>query len=78
MKVWKNNGTIRVTVSVMEVDEFKDRWPCSELPDKPVKFWFDRDGNLIDTDTDVDCGSVTALAEDAWEYAKSYRRKVHV
>ena len=78
MKVWKSNGTIRVTVSAQEVDEFKNRWPCSELPDKAIKFLFDKNGDLLDVSTSVECGSVAALAEDAWEYAKNYRRGTHV
>lgn len=74
MKVWKSNGTIRVTVSAMEVDEFKYRWPCSELPDKAIRFLFDKNGNLLDVNTSVECGSVAALAADAWEYAQQNRR----
>jgi hypothetical protein len=78
MKVWKSNGTVRVTVSAQEVDEFKNRWPCSELPDKAIRFLFDRNGGLLDVSTSVECGSVAALAEDAWEYAQNHWRKAHV
>lgn len=69
MKVKYRTDTVEVRVSAQEVDEFKVTWPCSELPDKSIQFLFDYDGNLLDVSTDVQCGSVNALAEDAWKHA---------
>ena len=57
----------RVTICRTRVLEFKRRWPCSNLPDAPVWFEFEPNGDLIDTSIDEEHDGVAAaaLAEDA-------------
>ena len=62
---------VGVTVSRREVEAFKDRWPCSTLPDRAVYFEFDaRNGDLVDMrPIDMDGSDVLALSEDAQRFA---------
>lgn len=62
---------VGVTVSRREVKAFKDRWPCSTLPDRAIYFEFDtRNGDLVDLRPDnIDGADVLALSQDAQDFA---------
>ncbi len=72
MRYYDNGRYYTVSVSKREVEAFKRRWPCSELPDKSIAFQFDkRNGDLVDISLDVDGPDVLALSEDAQAYGES-------
>jgi hypothetical protein len=64
-----------VSVSRVEVERFKARWPCSELPDKAISFQFDkRNGDLVDMwpykyADQFDGEAALALSHDAQAFA---------
>jgi hypothetical protein len=71
----RNNGSLyTVSISRQEVEEFKDRWPCSGLPDRAISFQFDkRNGDLVDIFPYryahlFDGPAALALSQDAQEY----------
>lgn len=72
MKAIDNGCFYSVRVSRQGVSDFKDRWPCSTLPDRSVWFQFDkRNGDLVDMHpSDMDGSDVLALSQDAQAYGK--------
>jgi hypothetical protein len=71
----KITGTPRaysVTFCRTEVLEFRDRWPCSGLPDCAITFEFDAAGDLVDVSTDYDGRDILALSQDASNFAASH------
>lgn len=68
MKRW--NKSLKVIVSRDDIAAFNARWPCSTLRDRSYWFEFDRDENLIDTDTpEQDDGpAAAALSSDCQEW----------
>ena len=52
------------------VDAFRDRWPCSRLPHRMIKFGFASNGDLVDLNTDYDGEDLLALSQDAKEFAE--------
>ncbi len=70
MRYIDNGCFFSVSVSRVEVEEFKDNWPCSTLPERALWFQFDkRNGDLVDMKPDTMEGEdVAALADDckAW------------
>lgn len=71
MKI-RNTGTIQnpnltVIVSRAEVAAFRSKWPCSNLPDRAITFFYDHNGDLVDLHPgNIDGPDVVALCEDAW------------
>lgn len=67
MRITDQGSLYIVCVSRAEVEQFKRRWPCSGLPDRAIRFQFDkRNGDLVDLHPyDVDGEAVAALAMDA-------------
>ena len=84
--VSQNNTWIKVSFSENELDDFKRRWPCNNIPDKVRSAWFEfdkRNGDLVDygprtlhalSATGHDNGAVLALSHDAWRYAEGKAR----
>src|SRR5262245_35488043 len=76
MRVYDNGSFYSVSVSRSEVETFKDRWPCSGLPDRGVTFQFDkRNGDLVDITPYryahlFDGDAALALCEDAQTYGR--------
>lgn len=67
MRVFDNGSFFTVHVLTEDVVEFKRTWPCSDLPDRPIRFEFDkRNGDLVDMHpTSIDGADASALAADA-------------
>lgn len=73
MRTRDNGAFYSVTVSANEVSEFKDRWPCSGLPERSIGFQFDkRNGDLVDIwgTGDYDGDDLLALSHDAQAYGR--------
>lgn len=70
MRKYEQGAFVRVTVSAPEVERFVSRWPGSRLPYRSVSFTYDRaSGDLVDTNGDIDCPSLVALARQSQRYA---------
>lgn len=70
MRVKRLGDSVRVTVSAREVCEFKEGWPCSDLPDTGIGFTFEKNGDLVEISPDgVDGAACLALSQDAYAYA---------
>lgn len=72
MRVRDLGAFARVTVSAVEVEEFKRSWPCSGLPSRAISFTFDRrNGDLVEVcpanleERGADGGALLALSHDA-------------
>ena len=59
-----------VVVTVWGVEAFKDRWPCSQLGNGPIRFEFESNGDLCGMSRDVDGPDVLALSEDAQRFGE--------
>lgn len=69
-------SAFNVTVSRSEVNDFRQTWPCSDLPDKAICFQFDNGGDLIDIWPDnIDGLDVLALSQDAQSYGLERKEK---
>lgn len=71
MRVRDLGSAFNVSVSRLEVGEFRGQWPCSGLPDKTITFQFDkRNGDLIDlwSISTADGPAWVALSDDAKAY----------
>lgn len=58
----------RVLFDAADVAKFRAVWPCSGLPDKPLWFEFDWQGDLVDVSETLelaDGAAVNALVDDA-------------
>ena len=82
MKFYDNGCFYSVSVSASEVDDFKQSWPCSNLPEKPIWFQFDKkNGDLVDMkpsnwEERFDCGpALLALSGDAQKYGENRMKK---
>jgi hypothetical protein len=73
IKCIESNGSgYSVTVTTAEVLDFKDAWPCSELPDKAITFHFDSEDNLVDLEPDdIDGEALSALSCEVQELARA-------
>jgi hypothetical protein len=74
-------GEFAVCVTANGVARFKASWPCSILGDKPVRFEFLGNGDLLDLTTRRDGPDVLALSQDAQEFGEACikrRRKAEV
>ena len=67
---------VRVNLSQNFVEEFKEQWPVSGLPNAAIYFEFDkRNGDLVDIgsrrslDRAEGSGALLALSEDAQKFA---------
>ncbi len=67
MRVFDQGAFKRVLVYRAEVEAFRERWPCSSLPDRAVSFTFQvSNGDLVDMEpSDMDGPDVLALSQDA-------------
>jgi len=75
MRYYDNGSMYTVSVSRREVEAFKDKWPCSGLPDTWVAFQFyKRNGDLVDISPERAARSfdgstvLLALSRDAQAY----------
>ncbi len=64
---------VQITITKREVAAFKRRWPASGLPNKAIRFVFNRSGDLVginlthaDQQRAYGSGALPALAADAW------------
>jgi hypothetical protein len=68
-----NGSLFTVQVSRAEVEQFKDTWPCSGLPNRAIWFQFDkRNGDLVDMSPNMekyDGPALVALSQDAQTWA---------
>jgi hypothetical protein len=70
MKIASNGFHMIVRVTRKEVEAFKQKWPCSGLPDKAITFTF-VNGDLVDVEPfNVDGPAAVALSQDAQRFAK--------
>lgn len=73
MKTQDDGCFLSVTVSSSEVMFFRQSWPCSDLPSRPIWFQFDRkNGELVDMRPNCffsDPDAVAALCQDAKQFA---------
>lgn len=73
MKLIHKGSFAFVEVSKAEVIAFKNRWPCSSLPEKTIGFEFDKsNGDLVDVvwANGYDGPDLLALANDAKAFAE--------
>jgi hypothetical protein len=69
MRAFNQGAVVRVTVSPWDVYRFNQRWPGSCL-EFGYSFTFDsRNGDLVDLTGSGDGTELTALAQDAQNYA---------
>ena len=70
MRIRNLGAFVNVSVSPHEVEEFKSRWPGSDLPvSKSITFTFDvESGDLVDVSTRYDGADLAALSQDAWAF----------
>jgi len=69
MRVRDLGSAFNVNVSRDEVGDFRQSWPCSNLPDKSICFQFSKTGDLIDMwPSNIDGSDVLALSQDAYAY----------
>jgi hypothetical protein len=62
-------GGFAVVVTSWGVDNFRSGWPCSRLPDSPVRFEFGSNGDLVGLWPDnIDGEDVLALSQDAQRF----------
>lgn len=73
MKAFDNGCFYSVSVSAVEVEAFKESWPCSGLPDRSIWFQFDkRNDDLVDMrPSNIDGDDALALSRDAQAYGKA-------
>lgn len=76
MKAHDNGAFFSVSISANDVQNFKDQWPCSGLPERPIWAQFDkRNGDLVDMNPSnleergADGSALLALLADAQNYA---------
>ncbi len=78
MRVRSQGAFFSVSVSRIEVENFKRHWPCSNLPDRAVTFQFDkRNGDLVDIwpyryAAQFDGPAAVALSHDAQECGQKH------
>lgn len=67
-----NDSYYSVQVSRLEVESFRNSWPCSRLPDRAITFRFSRrNGDLVDITDGVDGEDAVALSHDAQAYGRN-------
>lgn len=78
MKYIDNGCLYSVSVSKAEVQSFKARWPCSDLPDRSHWFQFaKRNGDLVDMrPLSYDGPDLLALSNDAKAFAEKQLAKL--
>ena len=70
MRYRQVGDNFNVSVSRAEVEDFRQSWPCSGLPDKAICFQFSANGDLVEVwPGNIDGPEVLALSQDALEYA---------
>lgn len=83
-RISRRGSWVRVTLLRREVQNFKDRWPASGLPDAAIWFEFDSGGNLVDMGPyrldrrlrrAEGSGALLAMSHDAWAMARRSRRR---
>ena len=74
MKYHDNGSLYSVTVTQIEVEEFKSQWPCSPLPSCSFWFQFDkRTGDIVDlepSNEQFDGPALKALSDVAQAYGQ--------
>lgn len=72
MQCFDNGCLYSVTVTKREVQEFANKWPNSDLPNRAITFQFEkRTGDLVDiTPDNVDGEDALALSNEAQAYGK--------
>lgn len=62
-------GGFSVVVTECGVSAFKSRWPCSRLPERPIRFEFEANGDLVDiVGTGYNGEDMLALSESAQSF----------
>lgn len=62
-------GGFSVVVTEGGVCSFKASWPCSRLPERPIRFEFASNGDLVDiVGTGYDGEDMLALSQDAQSF----------
>ena len=74
MKFKALGSAVSVKVFRQEVEDFSERWPCCNLPDRSITFHFDlKSGDLLEvfgvSVPSMCCGELEALCEDAKKFA---------
>lgn len=60
-----------VVATQLGVETFKSRWPCSQLPERPIRFDYASNGDLVGiTGTGYDGPDMLALSQDAQAFAE--------
>jgi hypothetical protein len=67
-------GGFAVVATRNGVDSFRSSWPCSRLPDRPLRFEFAPNGDLVDLNTNYDGPDILALSQDAQEFGEKALR----
>lgn len=50
------------------VDHLRSRWPCSRLPDMPIRFEFEANGDLVGVSVEYDGEDILALSQSAGDF----------
>lgn len=58
-------GGFSVCATRNGVDNMRDAWPCSRLPNRAIRFCFASNGDLVDVSTGYDGEDLLALSQDA-------------
>ncbi len=53
------------------VSAMRSSWPCSRLPDRPIRFEFEANGDLVDISTSYDGEDILALSQDAQSFGEA-------
>lgn len=70
MRAYDQGAVVRVVANYHEVQNFKDNWPGSGLPDNSVCFIFERNGDILEVyPSDVDGDDLMALMDECKAYA---------
>ncbi len=68
-------GSFDVCVTANGVAAMRVSWPCSRLPDRPIRFGFAANGDLVDVSTGYDGEDILALSQDAQEFGERVLEK---
>ena len=78
MRAHDNGSLYSVSISEVDVYDFKQHWPCNGMPDEKLWVQFDkRNGDLVDMvpsnweERGADGSAMLALIQDAQDYAVS-------